>query len=201
MGEKIAYEILSTNYILSYLLTILIPYLFLEIIEKTFSEESYIITTPIEALIFTISYSILISEWQVMEGEFVKNYCDPVESKVFLSKFRGAYKRNVVTDEVNEFVTDEGLSRVVKNLICFLIIVTLAVILGAIFYGFRMMIIEIYDPLVEYVIVDTISLPHCIAYSLYFIFAEIFRLVLAEKIISVMVYLQNPPSDEDERQW
>ena len=84
---------------------------------------------------------------------------------------------------------------------CFFMIVVLAIILGAIFYGFRMMILEIYEPLVDLVVVGTISLPHTISYALYFICAEIFRLILAEKIISVMVYLQNPPSDEDERQW
>ena len=34
-----------------------------------------------------------------------------------------------------------------KNLVCFLLIVVLLVILGAIFHGFRMMILEIYAPL------------------------------------------------------
>lgn len=42
-----------------------------------------------------------------------------------------------------------------------------------------------------------ISLPHIIAYLLFFVVEEAFRFLLAEKIIMFMVFLQNPPSDED----
>lgn len=71
----------------------------------------------------------------------------------------------------------------------------LLVVLGAIFYGFRMMIVEIYEPLSKYVFEMLISLPHTIGYLLFFIFEEAFRFLLADKIIAFMVYLQNPPSD------
>lgn len=40
-----------------------------------------------------------------------------------------------------------------------------------------------------------------IGYLLFFIVEEAFRFLLADKIITFLVYLQNPPSDEDERQW
>jgi hypothetical protein len=75
----------------------------------------------------------------------------------------------------------------------------LIVILGAIFFGFRMMILEIYEPLSKYTVGGAISLPHLIGYSLFYIVEEGFRMVLVSRIISFMVYLQNPPSDEDER--
>ena len=46
-----------------------------------------------------------------------------------------------------------------------------------------------------------ISLPHIIAYLLFVVVEYLFRLILVKKIIKVMVYLQNPPSDEEEREW
>lgn len=118
---------------------------------------------------FSVSYSIFMVEWQNKEGQFIKNYCDSVESKIFLSKFRGPYKRNVITDEPNEFSSPQGFATYMKNLVCFILIVVLLVILGAIFHGFRMMILEIFEPLSNYVFNDQISLPHIIGYLLFFI--------------------------------
>jgi len=46
-----------------------------------------------------------------------------------------------------------------------------------------------------------ISLPHIIAYLLFVVVEYLFRLILVKKIIKVMVYLQNPPSNEEEREW
>lgn len=46
-----------------------------------------------------------------------------------------------------------------------------------------------------------ISLPHIIAYLLFVVVEYLFRLILVKKIIKVMIYLQNPPSDEEEREW
>lgn len=83
---------------------------------------------------------------------------------------------------------------------CFLLIVVLLVVLGAIFHGFRMFLLAIYDPLADFQIGGSLSLPHIIAYGLFFVVEEGFRL-LVNKVIDFMVYLQNPPSDEDERKW
>lgn len=74
------------------------------------------------------------------------------------------------------------------------------VILGVIFFGFRMMLLEIYEPLSAYQLDGILSLPHLIVYALFFIVEEGFRLV-ADKVIRLMIYIQNPPSDEDERKW
>ena len=81
------------------------------------------------------------------EEEFIQNYCDAVESKVFLSKFRGPYRRNILTDEAKEFETIYGFSKLFKNLACCLIIVMLDVIIGAIYHACRMLLLEIYEPL------------------------------------------------------
>lgn len=195
MGERVAYEVLYNNYIFGYMLSIIIPYLILFTLEIAFADEVYVATSFAEALAFSISYSIFMVEWQNREGQFIKNYCDSVESKIFLSKFRGPYKRNVLTDEVNEFSSPQGYTSYLKNFVCFVLIGVLLVILGAIFHGFRMMILEIFDPLSAYIFNDQISLPHIIGYLLFFIVEEAFRFLLADKIIAFMVYLQNPPSD------
>jgi hypothetical protein len=79
--------------------------------------------------------------WQSTEDEFIKNYCDTVESKTFLSKYRGPYTRNIISDEVNEFQKPEGSSFYFRNFVCFILIVAMLVVLGAIFHGFRMMLV------------------------------------------------------------
>ena len=77
----------------------------------------------------------------------------------------------------------------------------LDVIIGAIFHGCRMFLLEIYEPLSSLTFNGIISLPHIIAYLLFVVVEYLFRLILVKKIIKVMIYLQNPPSDEEEREW
>ena len=88
----------SNNYIFAYMLSIIVPYVILFTMEIAFGDGIYVATSFVEALIFSVSYSIFMVEWQNKEGQFIKNYCDSVESKIFLSKFRGPYKRNIITD-------------------------------------------------------------------------------------------------------
>lgn len=76
MGERIAYEVLYNNYIFGYMLSIIIPYLIMFTLEFSFGDEVFISTSFAEALLFSVSYSIFMVEWQNKEGEFVKNYCD-----------------------------------------------------------------------------------------------------------------------------
>lgn len=73
---------------------------------------------------------------------------------------------------------------------------TLLVIMGAVFHGCRMLLIEIYDPLSAFV-VNAISLPHMIAYLVFFFFIDLAAIIATDRIISLMVRLQNPPTDED----
>jgi hypothetical protein len=81
------------------------------------------------------------------------------------------------------------------NTLCALIILTLLVIMGAVFHGCRMMLIEIYDPL-SHLVVSRISLPHIIAYLLFFVFSNLAGLIATDRILAFMVnYLQNPTSD------
>jgi len=77
-----------------------------------------------------------------------------------------------------------------------LIILTLLVAMGAIFYGCRCLLIGIYDSMSDAQF-DYISIPHIIAYSIFFISSFVAQIFLTERIISLMVWLQNPPSDED----
>jgi hypothetical protein len=73
-------------------------------------------------------------------------------------------------------------------------ILALLVTVGAIFHGCRAILREIYDPLSN-IMVDSISLPHVISYFIFFIIVDVLQFLLTDRIISLMVYLQNPPSD------
>jgi hypothetical protein len=199
-GDRVAYEVLYNNYAIGYLVSVLIAYTSLYIIEQIFYD-AWFYTTHVEAFLLAISFKVFLFYFMEAEEEFIDNYCDAVESKVFLSKFRGPYRRNILTDEVNEFETMYGFSKLIKNLACCLIIVILDVIIGAIFHGCRMFLLEIYEPLSALTFNGIISLPHIIAYLLFVVVEYLFRLILVKKIIKAMIYLQNPPNDEEERDW
>lgn len=123
------------------MLSVLVPYVILFVMEQVFGDTIWVYTSQAETFIYTVSYSAFMFYWQSAEDEFIKNYCDAIPSKMFLSKFRGPYVRNILTDEVNEFLTPFGWTAYLLNFICFLIIVVLLVILGSIFHGFRMMLV------------------------------------------------------------
>lgn len=199
-GDRVAYEILYNNYAIGYLLSILIAYLALFIVEQIFYD-AWFYTTHLQAFLLAISFRVFLFYFVQAEEEFIDNYCDAVESKVFLSKFRGPYRRNILTDQANQFETIYGFSKLLKNLACCLIILILDIIIGAIFHGCRMFLLEIYEPLSDLTFNYMISLPHIIAYLLFVVVQYLFRLILVKKIIKVMIYLQNPPSDEEEREW
>lgn len=199
-GDRVAYEILYNNYAIGYLLSILITYAALFIVEQIFYD-AWFYTTHLEAFLLAITFRVFLFYFMEAEEEFIKSYCDAVESKVFLSKFRGPYRRNILTDELNEFETIFGFSKLIKNLSCCLIIVILDVIIGAIFHGCRMFLLEIYEPLSWLTYHGIISLPHILSYLLFVVIEYLFRLILVKKVIKVMIYLQNPPNDEEEREW
>lgn len=86
------------------------------------------------------------------------------------------------------------------NTLCAVIIITLLVIMGAVFHGCRMLLLTIYDPL-SHIQTGSLSLPHIIAYLVFFIAADLAAILLTNRLISLMVRLQNPPTDEDEEDW
>jgi hypothetical protein len=80
------------------------------------------------------------------------------------------------------------------NTLCALIIITLLVIMGAVFYGCRMLLLAIYDPLSN-LKVSSLSLPHIISYLVFFIVIDLAAIIATDRLISLMIYLQNPPTD------
>jgi hypothetical protein len=77
----------------------------------------------------------------------VKNYCEDVTPKMFLSKFSGPFQRNLISDETNEYARDRGWRPILKNLLCSLIIFAILTAFGGIFYGLRLLLVKIYEPL------------------------------------------------------
>lgn len=80
------------------MVSIIIPYVIFFVLEQVFAESVWLYTSTLEAVLYAVSYSAFMFYWESAEEEFIKNYCDAVESKVFLSKFRGPYMRNILSD-------------------------------------------------------------------------------------------------------
>ena len=59
-----------------------------------------------------------------------------------------------------------------KNLILTILLLLDLMVYGGIFFGCRMFLVDIYDPLSN-LIIFYISLPHILAYTPYFIFVEL----------------------------
>jgi hypothetical protein len=63
-----------------------------------------------------------------------------------------------------------------------------------------MLLLAIFDPLSAYV-VSFISIPHIISDIVFFFVADLAAIIATDRIISLMVRLQNPPTDESKREW
>jgi len=74
------------------------------------------------------------------------------------------------------------------------------VAIGGIFDGCRFILRSIYDPLIQYS-ANFLSLPHLIAYSIFFFIVKVVINLVAMPLINLMIYMQNPPSDEVEKDW
>lgn len=68
--------------------------------------------------------------------------------------------------------------------------------MGAVFYGCRMMLLAIHDPMAALKI-SSLSLPHIVAYLVFFVVIDLAAIVATNRLISLMVRLQNPPTDEE----
>lgn len=181
-------------------MSIVFPFVTLYVIEYVYQEQSYIYTTFAETLIYAVSFQVFLLFWEQEEKEFIMNYTDERSSKIFLSTYRGPYIRNPVTDELNEFESEGGLVSGIKNAICGIIIGTLLVVMGAIFYGCRSLLLAITEPLHSFSTTG-FSLPHVISYLIFFFIVDLLALLATDRIIRLLVRLQNPPTDEEESQW
>ena len=133
-----------------------------------------------------------------MEDHFVKGFSDNRPSKVFSNNFSGPYIRNILTDECNEFEEEKGFFVFLRNSACLLIFATLAVFFGAVFHACRMFLVEIYNSFYS-LQGRYFSVSHLLAYSIYLIIADIFKLQLYGKIVNGMIWIKNPSSDVNER--
>jgi hypothetical protein len=68
------------------------------------------------------------------------------------------------------------------------------VIIGAIFLGFRMMLVSIYDGMAG-MSVGFISIPHFLSYLLFFLLVDVIRFAAINRIIKLLVTLKNPATD------
>lgn len=84
--------------------------------------------------------------------------------------------------------------KLVKNIICLIIIGALLAAVGGIFHGCRMLLVRIYPSLAA-LVARFFSVPHLLSYLLFFLIVDIFRYLATDRIINLMVLLQNPASD------
>ena len=74
-----------------------------------------------------------------------------------------------------------------------MIFVILSVFFGLVFYACRMLLIGIYNNFYS-LQGKYFSISHLLAYSIYLIIADIFKLQLYGKIVNAMIYIKNPSS-------
>lgn len=86
----------------------------------------------------------------------------------------------------------------IKNFCCLLIFGVLITMFGAVFYGSRRFLLAIFSGLYAYS-GNYISLPHILSYSIYFVVGDLFKMKFYDKVISMMLFIKNPSSDESER--
>ena len=67
-------------------------------------------------------------------------------------------------------------------------------VIGLIFWGFRRMLINIYNPLAG-LTVGFLSFPHLIAYFIFFVVVDVVKLLVVDRIINLLIKLKNPPTD------
>ncbi len=65
---------------------------------------------------------------------------------------------------------------------------------GAIFYGCRALLLQI-QPSLYNMQGQYLSLSHILAYSIYFILGDIFKIKLYGKVVRLMIWIKNPSSD------
>ena len=86
-----------------------------------------------------------------------------------------------------------------KNLVSVVIIAALLVLMGLIFMGVRLMLVSFYDSWAN-LQSGFLSMPHFVAYLVFFLVVDVFRIMATDFIISQLIVLRNPPTDEHSRQ-
>ena len=82
-----------------------------------------------------------------------------------------------------------------KSLFCIVILSILIVIFGSIFYGCRVLLIQLYEPLYN-VRFSILSASALLSYSVYFLIGDVFKLKFYGFIIKVMIRIKNPHDEE-----
>jgi hypothetical protein len=197
-GDVIAHELLIKISVVAYLFAISVPYGMLYIMEQLYSSQITLYTSLIEAIIFAISFSMYTLFVEELEHHFILAYSDNRESRVFSNTFVGPYIRNILTDELNEFEEDKGFMFFLRNLACMPIFGVLIGIFAGLFHGCRMFLLQIHDPLYGYQ-GRYFSLSHLLAYSIYLIVGDIFKIQMYDKVVALLIWIKNPSSDVVER--
>lgn len=63
VGDRVGFEVMMKVIILTYFLWIVIPFALLYVIEEIFGQNTYIYTTAIETILFTISFQAFFYVW------------------------------------------------------------------------------------------------------------------------------------------
>ena len=71
-------------------------------------------------------------------------------------------------------------------------------LLGLLFWGFRLMLITIYNGMAG-LTVSFVSIPHLLAYFLFFLAVDLVNYLVLDKITSLLIKIKNPPTDESAR--
>ena len=87
--------------VLTFLFSLCIPFILLYIFEVLYTDQIYLYSTAIEAIIFAFSFNIFTFILEEKEKFYIQDFTDKRTSSIFRSQFHGPYQRNVVTDEVN----------------------------------------------------------------------------------------------------
>jgi hypothetical protein len=194
VGLEIAFKI----YLSYFFVAFATPYLAIYILETYFRSVIFTYTNLIKFVLSSIGLKIYLTLWAAFEDNYVEKFLDDVSSKVFRNDFRGPYVRNVISDELNEYEYAGMTENVLKNFVCSVIWLAVMVIFGAVFHGTRMLLLAIFDGMAK-MSVSFVSLPHLLAYSVFIGVVVLFKHVLLDKLIHLIVLFKNPPSDDDAR--
>ena len=87
---------------------------------------------------------------------------------------------------------------VLKNIVWSIFMLVIWGVYGGVFFGCRMFLLEIFDSMAKNQVLF-LSLPHLIAYSVYFIFVELVRIVIYRHLVRFLIFFKDPASDDDGR--
>jgi hypothetical protein len=87
---------------------------------------------------------------------------------------------------------------VLKNIVWSIFMMAIWSVFGGVFFGCRMFQLEIFNSMALNQVLF-LSLPHVIAYSVYFIFVELVQMVTYRHLVRFLIFFKDPASDDDAR--